>query len=123
MNEPTSLLLPFQIKPAYGLISNFVEPSGLGAGLGLGQGEGLQVPCVPWANSEDDANAQANRRKMNNLTFIFVDHLQLGLDHFTSAIEETYSAVQRHENYRLWSEQLPNETVRQGRNRNRSIQR
>jgi hypothetical protein len=80
-NEPTPLLLPFQIKPEYGLISNWVDP-GLGIGLGLGQGAGLQVPC---ANNEDDANTKANRtRKMKNLILILIDHLHLGLDHFTS---------------------------------------
>jgi hypothetical protein len=75
MNEPTASLLPFQIKPAYGLNSQLVEDPVLGLGLGLGQGVGqgfgqggLQVPC---ANSEDDANAKANRtRKMKNLNLI-----------------------------------------------------
>jgi hypothetical protein len=67
MNEPTASLLPFQIKPAYGLISNCNPVLGLGLGLGLGQGEG-QVPC---ANKEDCPNAKTNRtRKMKNRTLI-----------------------------------------------------
>jgi hypothetical protein len=73
MNEPTASLLPFQMKPAYGLNSQLIEDPVLGLGLGQGVGQGagqggLQVPC---ANNEDDANAKANRtRKAKNLTLI-----------------------------------------------------